>query len=102
MITNLHIEYNNNAYKFPIGTNILTGKLLRKLIKRYMFDTITIENYNRLWLNGHYISDDTILIYNDDNNVVLFTNEWGGSNEEDRFIPSIITIPISDPIIYVE
>lgn len=102
MITNLLIEYVNNAYKFPIGTNILTGKLLRKLIKRYMSNTIAIENYSRLWLNGHYISDDTILIYNDDNNVTLFTNEWGGSEEDGMFMPTIITIVVTDPIIYVE
>lgn len=111
MITNIFLRYKNNEYKFPIGTNILTGKLLRKLIKQFMYETIQLEKYNRIWLGEHYISDDTILIYPDNNNninnknnnaIVLFTDVWGVSEEDGLLIPSIVTININDVILNIE
>lgn len=101
MITYLFLKYEDNDYKFPIGTNILTGRLLRKLIKQFMSDTIALQKYTRLWLGGHYVSDDTILIY-DEEKVVLFTDEWGASEENGLIIPSIITTDVLSPVLYIE
>lgn len=101
MITYLLLRYKDQEYKFPIGTNILTGKLLRKLIKKFMYETIHLEKYSRIWLGEHYLSDDSIFIYDVDR-IVLFTNQWGVSEEDGLFIPSIITKDIRDMILTIE
>lgn len=122
MLTYLFFKYKNEDYKFPIGTNILTGKLLRKLIKQYMYPTIILEKYSRIWIGGHYVSDESILIYNGDGgnggdngdggnggddggsveHVILFTDKWGVSEENGLIVPSIVTINVDDVTLYIE
>lgn len=97
----MYLRSLNEDYKFPIGTNIITGKLLRKLIKQFMYSDIPLEKYSRIWIDSYYISDDTILIY-DNESVTLFTNEWAASEEDGLTIPTIVTVNITSPILYIE
>jgi len=97
----LYIDYNGSNYRLPIGTNILNGKQLKKLLK--YIGTITIYKSTRIWINGNYITNTMTLIFDQDRqHVTCITDEWGISEENGMELPTLNVISIDDPIITIE
>lgn len=101
MSTWLYFKYNDGEYKFPVGTNILTGKHIRKVIKTYI-PTFVIYKSTRLWIGGYHINDSTVLIF-DDSKVVILTDEWTNTEDDNGLlVPTISTIVLDNTVIVID
>ena len=102
MATLLYFNYDGQLYKFPIGTNIVTGKQIKKLIKTFL-PQFTVYKSTRLWISGFNIRDCTMLVFRESGKVLVLTDDWlTTETEEGMPLPTINPLTLDDNIITID
>lgn len=90
----LYFKWQEDIYRFPIGINVITGKMLRELISKY--DLFATSPYSNVWLENQdqslLIAENTVLILNP-NYVTLIGDKWKPhyDNNTSRYIANLDT-----------
>lgn len=97
----VYFRSDGQDYRFPIGTNMMNGKIMHDMVMKY--ELFSIKPCSNLWLddsegNSHFITDATILVFQEDDSVVLVLDRWIPTMVDDVVVPTLAVKHVQGPV----
>lgn len=97
----INFIWKNEAYRFPLGMNIVNGKLIHDMVIKY--DLFPIKPFTNLWLEdgntSHFITDTTMIVLNSKSAIVMFDRLIPMFDQlQNKYVPTLESITVIDPI----